>query len=83
MRLYFNICVYDGDIYKDLLTAIFPVFRSTEDIVSPEIKRQRIQLMAERCVSGEYGGSSRNAAMSPITAKMGISRCDSVSNGPY
>jgi len=30
--------------------------------------------MAERCFSGEYGGSSRNAAMSPITAKMGISR---------
>ena len=74
MRLYFNICVYDGDIYKDLLTAIGPVFRSTEDIVSPEIKRQRTQLMAERCVSGEFGGSAYHATMSPITARMGISR---------
>ncbi len=42
--------------------------------MSPGSKRRRTQAMAERCISGEYGGSSWNAAMSPITAKKGISR---------
>ena len=42
--------------------------------MSPEIKRQRAQLMAERCVSGEFGGSAYHATMSPTTARMGISR---------
>ena len=42
--------------------------------MSPEIKRQRAQLMAERCVSGELGGSAYHATMSPTTARMGISR---------
>jgi hypothetical protein len=31
-------------------------------------------LMAERCVSGEFNGSAWHAAMSPTTARMGISR---------
>jgi len=30
--------------------------------------------MAERCVSGEFNGSAWHAAMSPTTARMGISR---------
>ena len=51
-----------------------PEFRSTEELVSPEIKRQRIHHMAERCVSGEFGGSAWHATKSPTTARMGISK---------
>ena len=50
------------------------ILRSTAEILSPEIKRQRINLMAERCVSGEFGGSALLATRSPTTARMGISR---------
>ena len=50
-----------------------PVFRSTGGTRSPDLKRQRIHLMAERCVSGKFGGSAWHATKSPTTARMSIS----------
>ena len=72
-----RVCSHICNGYDDILTKIcsgnLPVFRSTEELVSPEIKRQRIHHMAERCVSGEFGGSAWHATKSPTTARMGIS----------
>ena len=43
------------------------------EAVSPRSKSARIILMADRIRSGEFNGSVRLAARSPITSSMGIS----------
>ena len=50
------------------------VFRPKMEAVSPRRKSMRIVFMADRIRSGEFNGSVRLAAMSPITLSMGISR---------
>ena len=49
------------------------VFRPKMEAVSPRRKSMRIVFMADRIRSGEFNGSVRLAARSPITLSMGIS----------
>ena len=56
-----------------LLLFDITVFRPKMEAVSPRRKSMRIVFMADRIRSGEFNGSVRLAARSPITLSMEIS----------